>query len=56
MLRDRLTLLATQALAQRHGTAPTSEPEVAPVWLWDGPARRLNPAEIDRCLTQIEEL
>ena len=59
-LRDRLTLLATQALAQRHGTDPVIDPVIGPgaeqVWLWDGPARRLTPAEIDRCLTQIEEL
>ena len=58
-LRDRLTLLATRALQRpgiEPGTQPETQPETQPAWLWDGPARRLTPAEIDRCLTQIEEL
>ncbi|MDI6911344.1 hypothetical protein [Nocardioides sp.] len=58
-LRDRLTLLATRALQRpgiEPGTQPETPPETQPAWLWDGPARRLTPAEIDRCLTQIEEL
>lgn len=55
-LRDRLTLLATRAVAQRHGTEPGDPRVTGPVWPWEGPPRRLTPAEIDRCLTQIEEL
>lgn len=60
-LRDRLRLLAAQVLAQRHALALDDArardlvpPELAAVI--DGPPRRLAPAEIDRCLTQIEEL
>ncbi len=60
-LRDRLALLAAQALAQRHGVPggdPRADGLLGPelVALLDGPPRRLGPAEIDRCLTQIEEL
>lgn len=59
-LRDRLVLLADQVLAQRHAGADPGRrrellgPELAA--LLHGPPRRLAPAEIDRCLTLIEEL
>lgn len=60
-LRDRLGALTTRVLAQRYGVqrgdpraAELMGPELAAVV--DGPARRLDPAEIDRCLTRIEEL
>jgi hypothetical protein len=54
-LRDRLALLTAQVLAQRHGARGEPHPaELA--WVLEGPPRRLSPAEIDRCLTQIEEL
>jgi hypothetical protein len=61
VLRDRLGELAARVLAQRHGldrddprAAELLGPEV--LALLDGPPRRLAPAEIDRCLTRIEEL
>lgn len=60
-LRDRLAALADRVLAQRHGVdradpraAALLGPEVST--LLAGPPRRLTPAEIDRCLTRIEEL
>jgi hypothetical protein len=60
-LRDRLRRLTTQVLAQRHAVdrddpraAELTGPDLSA--LIDGPPRRLSPAEIDRCLTQIEEL
>jgi hypothetical protein len=60
-LRDRLRRLATQVLAQRYAVGrdhPRATELVGPelAVLIDGPPRRLSPAEIDRCLTQIEEL
>lgn len=60
-LRDRLRLLTAQVLAQRYAVTLDDArgrelvgPELAAVI--DGPPRRLAPAEIDRCLSQIEEL
>ena len=60
-LRDRLGVLAEQVLRQRYGVRrddPRAEallgPQLSDVLF--GPARRLTPAEIDRCLTMIEEL
>lgn len=60
-LRERLRALADQVLDQRHGVrrddplaAGLLGPELTAVLT--GPARRLSPAEIDRCLTRIEEL
>jgi hypothetical protein len=60
-LRDRLGGLVDRVLAQRHGlrredprAAELLGPELTAVL--DGPPRRLPPAEIDRCLTRIEEL
>jgi hypothetical protein len=60
-LRERLGALADRVLLQRYGVArgdPRAAellgPDVAAVL--DGPPRRLEPAEIDRCLTRIEEL
>ena len=60
-LRDRLRTLTDQVLTQRHGVR-RDDPSVAPLLgpelsaVLSGPARRLSPAEIDRCLTRIEEL
>ena len=60
-LRDRLGVLTTRVLAQRYGV-PRGDPRAAELMgpeltaVVDGPARRLDPAEIDRCLTRIEEL
>ena len=60
-LRDRLGDLAARALAQRHGLA-RDDPRAADLLgpelrgVLAGPPRRLQPAEIDRCLTRIEEL
>lgn len=60
-LRDRLRSLADQVLRQRHGVrredpraADLLGPELTAVLT--GPVRRLSPADIDRCLTRIEEL
>ena len=55
-LRDRLVLLTGQVLAQRYADARDDRvgPELA--GLLAGPPRRLAPAQIDRCLTLIEEL
>jgi hypothetical protein len=60
-LRDRLGTLADQVLRQRHAVArddPRALELLGPelVAVLTGPARRLDPAEIDRCLTRIEEL
>ncbi|MBB3043265.1 hypothetical protein KM427_19305 [Nocardioides sp. LMS-CY] len=60
-LRDRLAQLADQVLRQRHGLH-RDDPEAAQllgpelVGVLSGPPRRLSRAEIDRCLTAIEEL
>lgn len=61
LLRDRLRVLADQVLDQRHGVrgddpraADLLGPELTAVLT--GPVRRLSPADIDRCLTRIEEL
>lgn len=60
-LRDRLAVLADQVLRQQRGMARDDPaavdllgPELTDVL--SGPARRLGRAEIDRCLTRIEEL
>lgn len=60
-LRDRLAVIADQVLRQRHGlgrddpaAAAILGPELAGVIT--GPPRTLSRAEIDRCLTIIEEL
>ena len=60
-LRDRLATLTDQVLRQRYAVRrddPRAEeligPELAAVI--SGPVRRLSPADIDRCLTRIEEL
>ena len=60
-LRERLRVLADQVLDQRHGVrrddpraAGLLGPELTAVLT--GPVRRLSPADIDRCLTRIEEL
>lgn len=60
-VRDRLGGLADQVLRQRYGvprTDPRATDLLGPelVAVLDGPARKLNPAEIDRYLTRIEEL
>ena len=60
-LRDRLAILADQVLRQRYGVTvddPRAAELLGPdlVAVLTGPARRLGPAEIDRCLTRIEEL
>lgn len=60
-LRDRLAALADQVLRQRHGVA-RDDPQAAELLgpeltaVLDGEPRRLQPAEIDRYLTRIEEL
>ena len=60
-VRDRLGLLADQVLRQRYGV-PRDDPRAAEllgpdlVAVLTQPPRRLEPAEIDRCLTLIEEL
>lgn len=60
-LRDRLAVLTDQVLRQRHGlsrddpaAAAILGPELTDVLT--GPPRRLSRAQIDRCLTIIEEL
>ena len=60
-LRDRLAVLTDQVLRQRHGlgrddpaAAALLGPELTDVLT--GPPRRLSRAQIDRCLTTIEEL
>jgi hypothetical protein len=60
-LRDRIGVLADQVLRQRHGlgrgdpaAAGLLGPELAEVLT--GPPRRLAPAQLDRCLTRIEEI
>jgi hypothetical protein len=60
-LRDRLATLTDQVLLQRHGLHrddPRAEALIGPDLgaVVSGPARRLSPADIDRCLTRIEEL
>jgi hypothetical protein len=60
-LRDRLGVLAYQVMQQRYGVGrddPRAAELLGPelVAVLTGPARRLEPAEIDRCLTRIEEL
>jgi hypothetical protein len=60
-LRDRLAVLTDQVLRQRHGLdrhAPEATAVLGPelTALLTGPPRRLSRAEIDRCLTMIEEL
>jgi hypothetical protein len=60
-LRDRLATLTDQVLRQRHAVHrgdPRAEALVGPdlTDVLDGPVRRLSPADIDRCLTRIEEL
>jgi len=60
-LRDRMAVLTDQVLHQRHGLG-REDPEAAAILgpeltaLLTGPPRRLSRAEIDRCLTIIEEL
>jgi hypothetical protein len=60
-LRDRLAVITDQVLHQRHGlgrhdpaAAAILGPELTDVLT--GPPRRLTRAQIDRCLTIIEEL
>ena len=60
-LRDRLGVLADQVLRQRHGLTlddPRADELLGPelVAVIAGPPRRLGLAEIDHCLTRIEEL
>jgi hypothetical protein len=60
-LRHRLDVLADQVLRQRYGVSrddPRAAELLGPelVDVLTGPTRRLAPAEIDRCLTRIEEL
>jgi hypothetical protein len=60
-LRDRLAVLTDQVLRQRHGLRRDDPRAVALldpvlVGVLSGPPRRLGRAEIDRCLTAIEEL
>jgi hypothetical protein len=60
-LRDRLAALTDQVLRQRYGVGrddPRAEALIGPELdaVLSGPARRLSPAEIDHCLTRIEEL
>ncbi len=60
-LRDRLATLTDQVLRQRHGLQrddPRAEVLIGPELeaVISGPVRRLSPADIDRCLTRIEEL
>ena len=60
-LRDRLGTLTDQVLRQRHGLQrddPLAEALIGPELgaVISGPVRRLSPADIDRCLTRIEEL
>jgi hypothetical protein len=60
-LRDRLGMLTDQVLRQRYGVgrddpraAALIGPDLAAVI--SGPVRRLSPADIDHCLTRIEDL
>jgi hypothetical protein len=60
-LRDRLGMVVSGVLAQKHGlsrddprAAELLGPELTQVL--EGPPRRLTRAEVDRCLTRIEEL
>jgi hypothetical protein len=60
-LRERLRTLTDQVLTQRHGVRrddPRAAELLGPelVAVLTGPVRRLSPADIDRCLTRIEEL
>jgi hypothetical protein len=60
-LQDRLGQLADQILRQRHNLTrddPRADELLGPelVAVLNGPARRLDSAAIDRCLTRIEEL
>jgi hypothetical protein len=60
-LRERLRTLTDQVLTQRHGVRrddPRAADLLGPelVAVLTGPVRRLSPADIDRCLTRIEEL
>jgi hypothetical protein len=60
-LRDRLGALTDQVLRQRYGIEchdPRAEALIGPELdaVISGPARRLSPSDIDRCLTRIEEL
>ncbi|MBZ5737269.1 hypothetical protein [Nocardioides mangrovi] len=60
-LRDRLGVLADQVLRQRHGVGrddPSAATLLGPELtdLLTGPPRRVAPAQLDRCLTRIEEL
>lgn len=60
-LRDRLAVITDQVLRQRHGLA-RDDPGAAAILgselgdVLTGPARRLSRAQIDRCVTIIEEL
>jgi hypothetical protein len=60
-LRDRLAVLTDQVLRQRRGLG-RDDPEAAAILgpeltdVLTGPPRRLSRAQIDRCLTTIEEL
>jgi hypothetical protein len=60
-LRDRLRTLTDQVLRQRYAVSrddPRAGALVGPELdaVITGPVRRLSPADIDRCLTRIEEL
>jgi hypothetical protein len=60
-LRDRLRELTDRVLTQRHGLTRTDPRAVELLGadvlaVLDGPPRRLPPAEVDHCLTRIEEL
>jgi hypothetical protein len=60
-LRDRLAMVVTGVLAQKHGLS-RDDPRAAELLgaelsgVIDGPPRRLSRAEVERCLTRIEEL
>ena len=60
-LRDRMAVLTDQVLRQRHGLHRDDPAAVALLGpeltaVLTGPPRRLSRAQIDRCLTTIEEL
>lgn len=60
-LRERLGTLTDQVLRQRHGIDrhdPRADAIIGPELeaVISGPVRRLSPADIDHCLTRIEEL